>query len=177
MRGRKPKPTELKLLAGNPGGHRSNESEPQFTAGAPDPPEWLSPAARAEWDRVAPELARLGLLARVDLAALAAYCQCYAHYVEAERFIQEHGLTLAIRDDKGVLKSVQPVPEVGISLKMLDKIRQFAAEFGFSPSARGRIEVKATAAGGGDEKEKLREAIKVRIARLEKAVGGAGKAG
>ncbi len=163
MRGRKPKPSALKNARTS---HRHpHANEPQPRPGAPDPPAWLSPAARQEWDRVAPELARMGLLTRVDMAALAAYAQCYAHYVEAETFIQQHGLTLAIRDDKGVLKAVQAVPEVQISLKMLDKIRAFAGEFGLSPSSRGRIDPLEDLTP--DEKETYREEIEKQIRELE----------
>jgi P27 family predicted phage terminase small subunit len=164
MRGRRPTPSALKLV--DVTHRRANEREPRPTPGAPDAPEWLSPAARAEWDRVAPELARMDLLTHVDMAALAAYCQCYAHYVEAERVIQEHGFTVSIRDDKGVLKAVIPVPEIGIAVKMLDKVRQFANEFGFSPSSRSRIEVPASSTEG---KEGLRVRIQEQISRLEKA--------
>ncbi len=41
---------------------------------APAPPEWLSEAARAEWQRLVPELDRQGLVAVVDQPILAAYC-------------------------------------------------------------------------------------------------------
>ena len=112
----------------------------------------------------------MDLLTHVDMAALAAYCQCYAHYVEAERVIQEHGFTVSIRDDKGVLKAVLPVPEIGIACKMLDKIRAFAGELGFTPSARSRIEVPANSTEG---KESLRARIQEQIAALEKASHGA----
>ena len=159
MRGRRPKPSALKVQ--DISHRRPNEREPQPTPGAPDPLEWLSAAAREEWLRVSPELERMGLLTRVDMAALAAYAQSYAHYVEAERLIREHGLTVAIRDDKGILKSVLPVPEVNISLKMLDKIRAFAGEFGFTPSARSRIEIPMS------NREELRDQIKREIEQLE----------
>lgn len=163
MRGRRPKPTAMKLVDIS---HRPpNEREPQPTPGAPDPPAWLSPAAREEWLRVSPELERMGLLTRVDMAALAGYATAYAHFVEAERIIQEHGLTVSIRDDKGVLKAVVPVPEIGIAVKMLDKIRAFAGEFGFSPSSRSRIELPADQVPG---KEDLRATIRKQIADLEK---------
>lgn len=160
MRGRRPKPTALKLV--DVSHRRANEREPQPTPGAPDPPDWLSPAARAEWERVSPELERMGLLTRVDLAALAAYCTAYAHFVEAERTIQQHGLTVSIRDDKGILKGLVAVPEVAIACKMLDKIKAFAGEFGFTPSSRSRIEVAQI-----DDKESLRAQIQRQIAELE----------
>ena len=48
-------------------------------------PEHLSPAAQAEWRRLAQSLQQDGLLTQVDRAALAAYCQSYGRWVEAEQ--------------------------------------------------------------------------------------------
>ena len=84
---------------------------------------------------------------------LAAYCSAVAHWEEAERGIQEHGSTLVLRDDKGSVRSVAQSPHVAAALRWLDKIRQFAAEFGFTPSARGRLEI-SKAAGEADSGQK-----------------------
>ena len=62
MRGRKPKPTALKLLEGNPGKRRINGSEPKPPASRPTCPAHLSPSAKAEWKRLAEALNRIGLL-------------------------------------------------------------------------------------------------------------------
>ena len=49
-RGRKPKPTAQKKLAGNPGKRALNNDEPQFTTVRNiDPPEWLSDRAATMW--------------------------------------------------------------------------------------------------------------------------------
>jgi P27 family predicted phage terminase small subunit len=137
-------------------------SEPRFSpADARACPSWLSALAKREWRRVAPELARLGLLTRVDVAALAGYCQSYAHWVEAELFIREHGTTYTLRTDKGEVKGVFAVPQVGIVKAMLDKVRQFAAEFGFTPSARGRIEVEKAGGNVGTQSE-FKEYLRLR---------------
>jgi phage terminase small subunit len=77
MRGRKPHPTLLKLVKGNPGHRPLTDSEPAPRKMLPEPPAELSGDARKEWDRVAPELYRMGLLTGLDRAALAAYCQVY----------------------------------------------------------------------------------------------------
>ena len=53
MAGRKPKPTKLKLLAGNPGGRPLPENEPQPDPAIPDPPDWMEGEALAEWRRIA----------------------------------------------------------------------------------------------------------------------------
>jgi len=76
--GRKPKPTKLKIIEGNPGKRPLNENEPIPQSIAPECPDWLSDDAKKEWKRLAPELERLGLLTVLDMAAFAGYCQSYA---------------------------------------------------------------------------------------------------
>ena len=49
MRGRKPKPTLMKQLNGNPGKRPLNDREPVPPAGTPTPPDYLDDVARQEW--------------------------------------------------------------------------------------------------------------------------------
>jgi phage terminase small subunit len=74
MRGRKPTPTRLKVLTGNPGKRPLNAAEHHPEPAVPDCPPELGPVARREWDRLVSELAPLRLLTHLDRAALAAYC-------------------------------------------------------------------------------------------------------
>ncbi len=92
MRGRKPKPTRLKVLTGNPGKHPLNGDEPLPETAVPDCPPELSPAARKEWDRLVGELGKLRVLTNLDRAALAAYCGAYALWAEATEAIQKYGV-------------------------------------------------------------------------------------
>lgn len=78
MRGRRPKPTALKVLEGNPGKRPLNRREPQPLRSIPTCPAHLSPTAKGEWKRLAGQLHRLGILSQLDRAALAAYCQATA---------------------------------------------------------------------------------------------------
>lgn len=89
MRGRKPKPTRLKIIEGNPSKRPIRGGEPQPPRGQPTCPAHLSPTAKAEWKRLARCLAGIGLLIRADRAALAAHCQSYRRWVEAERRLAE----------------------------------------------------------------------------------------
>jgi P27 family predicted phage terminase small subunit len=134
MRGRKPYPTHLKLLKGNPGRRPLNGSEPAPRKMLPDPPAELSADARGEWDRVAPELYRVGLLTGVDRSALAAYCQVYGRWVQAERGIAEGGL-LSMTSKGNLIQN----PLVGIANKAMADMVRYAAEFGMTPSARVRV--------------------------------------
>ena len=73
-RGRKPKPTSLKILAGNPGHRALNVHEPAAPEGIPECPDFLGDEARAEWDRICQVLLDMGMLTRADRTALSAYC-------------------------------------------------------------------------------------------------------
>ena len=138
MAGRRPKPTNLKVLEGNPGKRRLNEDEPQPEAELPTRPGWLAPEAKREWTRVSGELHRLGLLTRVDRAALAAYCQAWARFVEAQRVLDEKGMTFETNNGY-----VSQRPEVTISNKMWQVIKSYLIEFGLTPASRSRLQVKS----------------------------------
>ena len=83
-RGPKPTPTVVHQMNGNPGKRDITErielenSVPAITdVSLLEAPEWIknNPIANAEWDRVAPILADLGLLKVNDTSALEAYCK------------------------------------------------------------------------------------------------------
>src|SRR5690242_8718143 len=85
MRGRKPVPTTLALVRGNPGRRPINTNAPApATEPTYTPPDWLQPLAREEWLRLEPELRRLRLLTVADLPAFAAYCSEFGSFREAE---------------------------------------------------------------------------------------------
>jgi P27 family predicted phage terminase small subunit len=142
MRGRKPTPTHLKLVRGNPGKRRLNATEPAPGRVLPAPLPELSRDARIEWERVAGELHRIGVLSGIDRAALAAYCQAYGRWIVAERAIakmaERDQLTegLMIKTTNG--NAVQN-PLVGTANKAMADMVRYAAEFGMTPSARSRI--------------------------------------
>ena len=136
MPGPVPQPTKLKLLRGNPGKRPLPKGEPQPAACIPTRPEWLLPEAKREWNRIVPELYRLGLLTVVDRAELAAYCQSWAMYVDAVLDIRENGTTFETQTGyQG------PRPSVALMVKMMDKILAFAARFGLSPADRSRVKL------------------------------------
>lgn len=165
-RGPPPKPTKLKIAAGNPGKRKLNEREPRPEAKAPAMPAWLSVRAKAEWKRIVPELLRLGLLARVDLAALSGYCQAYAEVEEATRTIEKEGriCKMPIFADDDVIETVHDPttgqvtgtkvvvakgtkigerlkshPAVAQQQQAMRLVKQFLGEFGLSPSSRSRV--------------------------------------
>jgi P27 family predicted phage terminase small subunit len=146
MRTKPRKPTKLKILEGNRGHRPLPQGEPQpVNLDAPQPPEWLTPYARQEWDRVSEELYAMGVTAQIDAVALAAYAECYSRWRVAEDIIR----AAAVADPASgglVTKSgtgtVVLHPAVGAANKARRDMLRFAAEFGLTPSARAHLEGK-----------------------------------
>ena len=134
MRGRRPKPTRLKVLTGNPGKRPLNAAELTPEPAIPDCPAELGPVARREWDRLVGELASLRLLTNLDRAALAAYCGAYALWAESMEAIQKYGTM--IKSPSGY--PVQS-PYVAIANRQAEIMMRIASEFGFTPVSRSRI--------------------------------------
>jgi P27 family predicted phage terminase small subunit len=138
MRGRKPKPTVIKELQGNPGRRPLPTNEPKFTSGIGDVPGWLDARAREVWELVASELGGLGMLQRVDSASLASYCQAVSMAEKAQGEVDEYGLTLSKSDQNGNELRYKN-PAVGILKDSMLLIQKFASEFGITPASRGRV--------------------------------------
>jgi P27 family predicted phage terminase small subunit len=126
MRGRRPKPTRLKLLTGNPGKRPLDANEPQPDPAIPDCPPELGPVARREWDRLVGELAALRLLTHLDRAALAAYCNAYALWADALDGIHKHGAM--VKSPSGY--PIQS-PYIAIANRQAEIMLRIASEFGF----------------------------------------------
>ncbi len=136
MKGRKPIPTQIKILAGTARGDRINESEPKPDPALPECPSHLSDEARAEFDRLAPQLFRLRVLTDLDTAALAAYAATFSRWAEAERNVQEGGAV--VRTPAGC---AQVSPWLSVANEALRQMRAYSVELGLTPSSRSRIHV------------------------------------
>jgi P27 family predicted phage terminase small subunit len=134
MRGRRPKPTRMKILTGNPGKRRLNENEPKPEPSVPDCPPELGPVARQEWDRLVAQLAPLRILTQLDRAALASYCAAYSLWAEAIEATQKYGAM--VKSPSGY--PVQS-PYVSIANRQTEIMMRIASEFGFTPASRSRI--------------------------------------
>ena len=134
-RGRRPKPTALKLLAGNPGKRKLNKKEPKPRRSLPQCPRQLGSTAKTEWKRTARELSKLGLLSTIDRAALAAYCASWARWIEAEEKLRKHGTI--VKSPNGF--PVQS-PYLAVANGAMKAMTRLLIEFGMSPSSRSAVE-------------------------------------
>ena len=129
MKGRKPEPTVLKVLRGNPHQHRLNRAEPKPPPADLTPPAYLDAATAAEWMQLAPKLAALGLLTTIDEQALATYCQVWIRWKDAQAHIAQDGMVIEGRIS----------PYMTISDRCVTQLRHFLIEFGMTPSSRARV--------------------------------------
>jgi P27 family predicted phage terminase small subunit len=135
MRGRKPIPTKLKLLRGNPGKRALNKCEPQPDLKIPDCPDHLDAEAKVEWARMCKVLFAQGLLTDMDRAALAAYCQDWSRWVRAERMVLATGEVL--KGDNGLYQN----PYLAVANRAQLDMRNLLVEFGMTPSSRTRLQI------------------------------------
>jgi P27 family predicted phage terminase small subunit len=134
MRGRRPTPTRLKVLTGNPGKRALNLNEPEPEPAVPDCPPELGQVARREWDRLAVELGKLRIITNLDRAALAAYCGAYALWAEATEQIEKYGSM--VKSPSGY---PQQSPYLAIANRQTEIMMRIASEFGFTPASRSRL--------------------------------------
>lgn len=153
-RGPKPAPVALQLVRGDPRNQGKGKLAALLdetirpTVEIPAPPKTLSKEARAEWERIAPHLASLGLVSQIDRAALTAYCTAWGDYEWAEKRIAElNKAARALGDKTGDAGRIGKTPsgylQISVQLQIrnraLEFMDKFLAQFGMSPSSRSRV--------------------------------------
>ena len=134
MAGRKPLPTKIHELRGNPGKRKRNRSEPKPKVTLPECPAHLDDRAVVEWDRISTKLAKLGLLTELDRAVLSAYCAVWSRMVDAEEHLARFGTV--IKSPSGY--PIQS-PYLSIANRAIKQIEELSGEFGMTPSTRTRV--------------------------------------
>jgi len=146
MRGRKPKPTQLKLLENNPGRRPLNAREPTAPAiavkDAPPAEVLRDPLAVAEYRRVLRQLQR-GHVTTVDRATLGAYALKYAQWTRLEAEAARQGFIVTTPNGYPIQN-----PAIAMANKACMLMLRLAVELGITPSSRSRIHVLEDAAAG-----------------------------
>lgn len=88
MAGRRPKPTALKLVTGNPGRRPLNSAEPTSPPYSAPPPKHLSNTAKETWERLTLLLNSMGILTIADAFALERLCDIYAEILRYRALIE-----------------------------------------------------------------------------------------
>lgn len=78
------------------------------------PPASLGDVGREKWGQLQPKL-RGGGQAALD--QLEVYCAAYERWVQAQKWLDEHGDVLEIVNDKGVILKAQPAPKLDVAAR------------------------------------------------------------
>ncbi len=152
MRGRKPKPTALRIAEGDPGklGKQKLEqigaSHPRAETGLPPSPDRLQGLAREAYEYWREQLEKMRLAEMPDSLTLERAAVHYALASEADVHIREEGAVIqepvVSRETGEVIGYRQKRSEWVLVRAEADRIfRQFASEFGLTPVSRTRLTV------------------------------------
>ena len=138
MAGRRPKPTVLKLVEGNPGKRAINKKEPKPKREIPSCPAHMSDAGKVAWGRLSVLLDRMGVLTEADSAALERLCDCYSDILICRASLIADGWTYKTQDAQGnTLIKGNPA---ATQLRAADaQFKSYLIEFGLTPSARTKV--------------------------------------
>lgn len=141
-RGRRPIPSNLKVIRGTDQPCRMNPNEADPDTDKILPPEHLSETALAHWDATVKELRSAGLMTNLDITALAMYCEAYATWVEASEKVRLTGTVVKHPTNGFPMQS----PYLAVANKAFEQMRAMLTEFGMTPSSRTRV--NTTSEGG-----------------------------
>lgn len=133
--GRKPKPTQRKITAGNPGKRALNAAEPDFGLITDiDAPDWITGAGREMWERIVPLLCRQKVLQMTDLHNVEAFCVAYHHWRLAAEDVAEKGVVITGASG-GPVKN----PALTAINEARNQMATFGAMLGLDPASRQRL--------------------------------------
>lgn len=139
MRGRKPTPTVLRVLRGNPGRRPINTDEPATSALSAKCPDELSDAeAHAEWDRTIVPAITHGQITGAERVLAIAHCELWSTWRSQLADAARHPHVVAVGDKKYPM----PNPARVMANKTLQLLTKIDAELGLTPTSRSRVIAK-----------------------------------
>lgn len=145
MAGRRPKPTKLKLVTGNPGKRKLNDKEPKPAREIPSPPSHLTDWGKTAWGRLTVLLDGMGILTVADTMALERLCDLYAEILHLRQLIDIEGRTYTTKTQMGDFL-IKANPAVSMLADADRRFKSYLVEFGLTPAARTKVQVN-----GGEE--------------------------
>jgi len=143
---RRPKPTAIKELEGNPGGRPMNDMEPKPPKGVPEMPKELRPTAQREWRIMSGHLDMLGVLSVIDGKALAMYCDAYADWEVAQRKCVKDGMwteePIISKDGNLCGYKYKQAPWFNVKVTSQKVMKSYLIEFGMTPASRSKLKIE-----------------------------------
>lgn len=137
--GRKPKPSHLKSIQGNPGKRAVNHDEPQGSelSTLPPAPDWLCPIGAAAWQQLGHWLIESKILTASDLHVFETYCDAYATWRAAVDDIARNGITIESPNTGEMKKN----PALTAKNEAHRQMTVAGSALGLNPADRSRLAV------------------------------------
>lgn len=138
MAGRRPTPTALKLVKGNPGKRGLPKKEPKPKREIPSCPAHLGESGKVAWGRLSVLLDQMGVLTEADGFALERLVDCYTDILDCRQLIARDGRTYTTTTMQGdtLIKGNPAVNQ----LRAADaQFKSYLVEFGLTPAARSKV--------------------------------------
>jgi P27 family predicted phage terminase small subunit len=142
------KPSAIRNNEGDLSNRPPNEREPENLDGLPVCPPHVTGEAKAEWDRICRDLSDMGILSREHRPALTAYVDTWAEFVKQSTSYAKTGPVIKTTNGNFVQN-----PLCGVVNRLKDDLRKWLIEFGLTPAARTRVEVRPANLNNGPDVE------------------------
>lgn len=142
---RRPTPSAINKLHGNPGNRAINTLEPEPQLGVPEKPKGMGTAANRIWDRFVRELMEMKVLSIVDGVALREACISAALAEKFSREVLDEPMVDEPCFDKdgnlvGTKRKVNPATAGYITCSK--NMKAFLLEFGLTPASRSKLKIE-----------------------------------
>jgi P27 family predicted phage terminase small subunit len=141
--GRRSKPHHLKVAEGTYRKDRDNPQKPITALGKPNAPTWLNAESKRIFKQLAQDLYDLSVITPADKYQLALLASEFQQYIQAQRHIQQDGLTLTEPDSMGNQKARKhPAVEIGNTKAKI--LSDMLDTFGLNPTSKEQVTKAAT---------------------------------
>jgi P27 family predicted phage terminase small subunit len=145
-KGRRPKPTEQKILEGNPGKRRVEPTASIGGKGEICKPFGLSEAASKLWDLQVPMMSEAGLLDRADSVMLGQFFEFWNVCNMCSKIVAGYkdpdvGIVLDQYSDLTGDRNIKANPILSQWRKAADAMRMIGVEYGLTPAARAKLSI------------------------------------
>ncbi len=136
MRGRKPTPTALKRLHGNPGQRPLPVDEPKPQIEIPELPteSGLGKIGEDEYQRITQHLYQLSMIADMDIAVVVGYCHSFEQFIISAEQLKKSGYLVKAPSGYPMVN-----PLISINNEAKRQMLKYAQELGLTVVQRARI--------------------------------------
>lgn len=133
-------PSHLQLVRGNPSKRPINKNEPKPPSGVPPTPKYFDKRGKYWFKKIGEELNALGVMSQLDAKALELLVEAYVEYRHHCEVLDEEGYTYKNKTESGLM--IKAHPAAIMKADVWKRIRAMLSEFGMTPSARTKVNVK-----------------------------------